>query len=111
MECKKQVLKDLLHTKNEDLALLSSIVLSIQKTIIEEQTKIQARHGDKISKWAKRQDKPLFDKESSTVLLMGNVTKPPDYVMETLKLGPRNPVLTQFDEKDVLSEVDLSEHW
>ena len=38
---------------------------------------------------------------------MGNVTKPPDYVMETLKLGPRNPVLTQFDEKDVLCEVDL----
>ena len=27
--------------------------------------------------------------------------------METLKLGPRNPVMTEFDEKDVLSEIDL----
>ena len=31
---------------------------------------------------------------------------PPTYVMETLSLGPRNPVLERFDPKDVLVELD-----
>ena len=107
VECKMKALRDVIHNKNENVPLLSSIIVSIQEVTTKERTTIQTRHKEKMSKWAQRQDKPLFDEKSTTVLLMGNVSKPPDYVMETLKLGPRNPVLTKFDDKDVLSEVDL----
>ena len=33
--------------------------------------------------------------------------EPPDYVMKTLSLGPRNAVLDPFDPKDILTELDL----
>ena len=33
--------------------------------------------------------------------------EPPDYVMKTLSLGPRNAVLDPFDQKDILKELDL----
>ena len=30
----------------------------------------------------------------------------PSFVKETLALGPRNPVMEKFNEKDVLTELD-----
>ena len=34
-----------------------------------------------------------------------NIT-PPNYVLETLSLGPKNAVLDKFEPKDVLAELD-----
>ena len=48
------------------------------------------------------QERPLFS-VSNTVKLYELTKAPANYVIETLSLGPRNPVLDQFDSKEVLA--------
>ena len=43
---------------------------------------------------------------SNTVRLFELDKTPPTYVMETLSLGPRNPVIERFNPNDVLVELD-----
>ena len=62
-------------------------------------------HNQKLSALSEQQEKPLFS-VSNTVRLFELKKTPPTYVLETLCLGPRNPVLERFDPKDVLIELD-----
>ena len=51
------------------------------------------------------QERPLFN-VNNTVICYKLDKNPPKYVMDTLSLGPRNPVLGKFDENDILAELD-----
>ena len=42
-----------------------------------------------------------------TVKLFDIGIVPPKYVIDTLALGPKNPVLTKFDQKEILAEIDI----
>ena len=42
----------------------------------------------------------------NTVKVLDVSIQIPKYVMQTLQMGPRNPVLEKFNEKEVLSELD-----
>ena len=53
-----------------------------------------------------KQDSPICNIKD-TVKTLGNIEQPPDYVYKTLKYGPRNPNLRQFDEKETLCQMDL----
>ena len=99
-------MKSAIHERPENIALMAHIIHHVQKCIRNESSVIRKRHEQKLQKWADRQDSPIC-KIENTIKLIGDVSKPPDYVIETLKYGPRHPVLTKFDEKDVLCEMDM----
>ena len=46
-------------------------------------------------------------KIDNTVKIIGQVPPLPSFVYEVLRLGPRNPVLSNFDPKNILCELDL----
>ena len=50
-------------------------------------------------------DRPLF-KINNTVICYQLDKIPPKFVMDTLSMGPRNAVLDEFNQNDVLSELD-----
>ena len=54
---------------------------------------------------SEEQHRPLFNVKN-TVVLHGLEEQPPNYVMETLSLGPKNCVLEKFNPHDVLVELD-----
>ena len=66
---------------------------------------LRSKHNEKLSRLSKEQDKPLFNVEN-TVTCYGLDKTPPKYVLETLALGPRNPIMEKFDQNDVLAELD-----
>ena len=67
-------------------------------------------HNKKLEALAAEQEHPLFSVDN-TVVTYELENTPPDYVMKTLALGPKNAVLDQFDPKDILAELDgLLEH-
>ena len=66
---------------------------------------ILLNHKHKIQNLSASQQKPLLNIQN-TVKVVGFDKPVPKYVLETLTLGPRNPVLNKFNEKDVLCELD-----
>ena len=42
-----------------------------------------------------------------TVRLFELDIHPPKYVLDTLSVGPKNPILNKFNKKELLPEVDL----
>ena len=62
-------------------------------------------HNQKLYNLSEEQEKPLFN-VSNTVRLFELDKTPPTYVIETLSLGPRNPVIERFNPNDVLVELD-----
>ena len=63
------------------------------------------RHNQKLCELSREQEKTLFS-VSNTVKLLELDKTPPAYVLDTLSLGPRNPVLNKFEPKDILVELD-----
>ena len=64
-----------------------------------------ATHEKKLKNLSLLQEKPLFNVEN-TVKVIDVSVHIPKYVFQTLAMGPRNPVMTEFCEKEVLSELD-----
>ena len=63
-------------------------------------------HSKKLAQLSEEQQRPLFN-VGNTVVLHNLDSAPPQYVLDTLSLGPKNSVLDRFNPKDVLAEVDL----
>ena len=61
---------------------------------------------NKLENLSRDQERPLF-KLQNTVRLFELDIVPPKYVIETLSLGPKNSVLTNFDQKKLLAEIDI----
>ena len=68
------------------MSLLVPIIRHIHKIVTDEQGGIKNRHENKVKSWSERQDRPISD-TTNTVKLIGDVQRPPSYVMETLKLA------------------------
>ena len=62
-------------------------------------------HNKKLCALSEDQERPLFNVQNTVVMCDLNIT-PPNYVLETLSLGPKNAVLDKFEPKDVLAELD-----
>ena len=85
--------------------ILPSIVLHIRidrKNIRVTQSK---KLANKLNRLSDEQKRPLLNIKN-TVLLHNVDKEPPNYVMETLQLGPKNSTLVKFDENNVLAELD-----
>ena len=67
-------------------------------------------HKTKINNLSANQQKPLLNIKN-TVRVYGFDKHIPKYVYDTLLLGPRNPVMNKFNEKEVLSELDCFLHF
>ena len=89
--------------------LLKHIVHHSKILSEKEREKIRQRLNGKLEKWSYRQDTPLC-KVNGTIKFLGEITRPPDYVIETLKLGPRNPILETFDDKEIFRNMTISDH-
>ena len=99
-------LKHCVFTDRDNDSLMPHIAKLVKVKIEAEAKSIRARHLAKIEKWSNRQDSPVC-KIEGTIRIIGEIKTQPDYVIETLKYGPRNPILTRFDDKDTLCEMDL----
>ena len=55
---------------------------------------------------SKEQGRPLFNLHDTVKLFELDIV-PPKYVLNTVALGPINPVLEKFDQKVMLAEIDL----
>ena len=110
-------LKDMLKDKRNELKiavnstgypnLLAHIARSVRESVEIVLNKINTKHDKKINSWSIEQDRPLGETDG-TIKLIGDIEKPPAFVYETLKLGPRNPILSKFDDKDTLCELDMA---
>ena len=65
----------------------------------------QTKHEKKIHLLSQRQNRPLFNVEN-TVIFSDFAGHVPNYVKETLALGPRHPVMKKFNENEILVELD-----
>ena len=60
----------------------------------------------KLDNLSSEQERPLFHVQD-TVKLFDIGIVPPNYIIDTLALGPKNPVLTKFDQKEILAEIHI----
>ncbi|MCP3849671.1 MAG: hypothetical protein GY694_05465 [Gammaproteobacteria bacterium] len=67
--------------------------------------KVQQAHSKKLMTLSSEQGKPLFSVHN-TVTLCDLDTTPPNYIMDTLSLGPKNAVLDKFNPRDILIELN-----
>ena len=95
------------NAANEEL--IPSIVLYTRQTVKDTRRKVQATQSKKLDNLSREQQRPLFDVHD-TVKLCDLDIQPPQYVIDTLALGPKNAVLDSFDSKDVLSQIDALLH-
>ena len=74
-------------------------MFNTRKNVEATQTKI-------LENLSKEQGRPLFNLHDTVNLFEFDIV-PPKYVLDTLALGPKNPVLEKFDRKTMLAETDL----
>ena len=85
--------------------LTLSVAFQCNSELVSMKDIVNKRHSEKINRLSKEQNKPLFNIKNSVKILDVNIPIP-TYVMETLSLGPKNPVLDAYDKKLTLVELD-----
>ena len=88
---------------------LPSILLHVRYAIANERAKVFGVHQRKLNMLSKEQSLPLRSLHY-TVKGVDNDIHPPQYVMDTLALGHKNPVIDKFNPKYALAELDLLLH-
>ena len=91
-------------TEKAPLGTIASIALYSRQARLMFRAKQSRIHNKKLSSLSDEQERPLFSVDN-TVFTYRMEENPPQFVMETLLLGSKNPVLTKFDQKDVLAEL------
>ena len=105
------------HTINRDIkrekikqevpyVLLESIVYYCNEDVYLVRLVTVERHKNKLLQLSKAQGRPLFQIKDSVQLMDVEVVVP-KYVLDTLSVGPKSPVLDDYDTKTTLAEVDL----
>ena len=82
-----------------------SIIIYIRFYLDSLREKQTRKLDDKLFRLLKEQQHPLFD-INNTVICYNLTLKPSKYVFDTLSLGPRNAVLTKFDQNDIFAELE-----
>ena len=67
---------------------------------------VTSTHQKKLDNLSKQQEQILFNVHD-TVRLFELDIHPPKYVLDTLSMGPKNPILDKFNQKELLAEIDL----
>lgn len=84
---------------------LPSIVLHTRIYVKNVRIDQRQKLDNKLQRLSEEQERPLFNVRN-TVICYGLTKTPPKYVMDTLSLGPRNSVMEDFNQNDVLAELD-----
>jgi len=87
-------------------AYIPSIVFNSRYIIHTTKKTIKQRHNRKLAILSSEQNRPLFDVHD-TVRVHNLDINPPQYVLNTLALDPRNPAWDKFNKNTVLAELDL----
>ena len=90
---KRNILKSVLASK-----LLPSVLLFTRVTLFNTRKNVEALHTQKLGNLSKEQGCPLFNLHHTVKLFELNIV-PPKYVLDTLALGPKNPVLEKVNQK------------
>ena len=98
---KRSRLKENLPTK-----LIPSVILFSRIKLSETRTQVVKTHTKKLENLAHQQERPLFT-VPDTVKLLDLDLQPPQYVLDTLALGPNNSILDKFNRKEMLADLDL----
>ena len=86
--------------------LIPSIILHTRQERRISREHQESIHEKKLVTLSREQDRPLLN-VSSTVITLGLCTDLPNYVRETLSLGPKSAVLDKVNPKNILTELDL----
>ena len=87
-------------------ALIASVVLYSRMTVQNIHLEVTSTHQKKLDNLSKQQERPLFNVDD-TIRLFEVDIHPPKYVLDTLSMGPKNPILDKFNQKELLAEIDL----
>ena len=88
-----------------DQRFIPSIVVFTRIAVKITNKEVSSNQRRKLESLSLQQERPLFNVQDTVKLYQLDV-KPPQYVLDTLAMGPRNPVLDKFNKKDVLAEID-----
>ena len=102
---KRELLK---HSISDQL--LVSVAFYSRQQGRECRRQISATHHKKLMNLSEEQEKPLFSVKNTVVTYELDST-PPDYVLRTLSLGPKNAVCDKFEPNDILAELDGLLHY
>ena len=86
--------------------LITSVVLYSRMTVQNIHLEVTSTHQKKLDNLSKQQERPLFNVQD-TISLFELDIHPPKYVFDTLSMGPKNPILDKFNQKELLAEIDL----
>ena len=86
--------------------LLPSVLLFTRVTVFNTRKNGEATHTKKLENLSKEQERLLYNLHNTVKLFELDVF-PPKYVLDTLVLGPKNPVLEKLGQKVMLAEIDL----
>ena len=100
IETKRAVVRESIPSK-----LIPSIAFHSRQDVKVVKNKVKETHKKKLEWLSNRQQRPLFDVQD-TVKIADKDIHPPQYVIDTLALGPKNAVLDNFDPKDTLAQID-----
>ena len=100
LECKRNAIKSAAPR-----TLLPTILLYTRiNTNVVQRNQIQI-HNKKLAALAEEQERPLFSIKNTVIQYELDDTLP-EYIANTLSLGPKNAVLDNFNPRAVLAEVD-----
>ena len=67
---------------------------------------VTSTHQKKLDNLSKQQERPLFSVHDTIRLFEFDIHSP-KYVLDTPSMGPKNPILDKFNQKELLAEIDL----
>ena len=88
--------------------LIPSVVVYTRMAVHSTRKEVTTTQQKKLDNLSREQERPLFHVQD-TVKLFDIGIVPPKYVTDTVALGHKNPVLTKFDQKEILAEIDNSQ--
>ena len=86
-------------------ALLPSVAVHSRYFIRKVRANLKSTHNKKLAALSEEQERPLFSVKN-TVIQCELDNPLPQYIIDTLALGPKSSILDKFNEKDVLAELD-----
>ena len=86
--------------------LIPSVILFTCISVSKTKQTVWKTHAKKLNSLSREQERPLFNVHD-TVKFVDVDEAPPQYVLDTLALGPNNSILDKFNSKEMLAELDL----
>ena len=86
--------------------LIPSVILFSRIKTTETKNQVSKTHSEKLKNLSRQQERPLFEVHDTVKFIDVDHT-PPQYVLDTLALGPNNSILDKFKPKEMLAELDL----